>query len=364
VTRQPHGRLRSCVRALALTSLALTSLLLSALLLSAPAWARDNSPVTSAAASVVKVVAVQGPGVVEDGSGFVVDQNRILTNQHVVGDADAVTVIFSSGTRRSCPVIAASHPRDLALLNCATGTIPVLQLSSGPYLGEKVAALGHPGGGPLRVTEGSVTNSVPDEAGYVTIDARLIPGNSGGPVIDTSTGEVIGVGSAFDPNASGVDFAIPDATLVAFLHNPPAPVPAGPTTNGGEWIWALGVGIVFGLAAGYALRSRTRRQSNAPRGLFGQVATTQISPSAAPGEPIVILHGLHSSNGTAVGQWSSATERGAESESDIRIVLHPTGTRSSSTSGSIHSSTDGEFRDGISTTKGDGRGARITVVDP
>lgn len=358
MTRRPHGRLRSCIRALALAPLALTSLLMSA-----PAWARDNSPVTSAEASVVKVVAVQGPGVVEEGSGFVVEQNRILTNQHVVGDADAVTVIFGSGTKRDCPVIAASHPRDLALLNCATGKVPVLQLSSGPYLGERVAALGHPGGGPLRVTEGSVTNSVPDEAGYVTIDARLIPGNSGGPVIDTSTGEVIGVGSASDPNASGVDFAIPDATLAAFLHNPPAPVPAGPIPNGEEWIWALGVGIVFGLAVGYVLRSRTQRQSNAPRGLFGQVATTQISPSAAPGEPIVILHGRHSSDGTAVGQWSSATEGGAESESDIGIVLHPTGSRSSSTSGSIHSSTDGEVRSGIATTKG-GRGIRITVVDP
>jgi hypothetical protein len=252
--------------------------------------------------------------------------------------------------RQSCPVVVASHTPDVALLNCPTAALPVLDLSSRPYLDEKVAALGHPAGGPLRVTEGSVTNANPDRAGYVTIDARLIPGNSGGPVIDTSTGEVIGVGSAYEPNASGVDFAIPDATLAAFLDNPPAPVPTGPTTDGSEWAWTLGVGIVLGLAVGYALHSRVRRQSTSRRHVGRQTVATRTGLSAAIGEPTVILHGRLSSVGAPVAQRSSPTGTEAESGSELGIVLHPTRSPPLPTSERIHSSTDERFGRGVDST--------------
>jgi S1-C subfamily serine protease len=217
----------------------LGSLVAGLLSMGSPAWAGAPTPVVGAESSVVKITAVRGPDAVEEGSGFVIGQDRVLTNQHVVGTSSSVTAIFNSGVQQSCRVVGDSHARDLALLSCPSGMTPALHLANRPYQGEPVAAIGHPGGGPLRVSEGSVTNAVTDGAGYITINARLVPGNSGGPVIDRDTGAVVGIGSAFDPNAPGVDYAIPDQTLDAFLHNPPAPVPTAPGSDWSEWGWAL-----------------------------------------------------------------------------------------------------------------------------
>ena len=315
--------------------------------------------------SVVRVIATGGPGAWETGSGFVVGQNRILTNQHVVGSSGLVTVVFRSGVGRNCPVIGASHPRDLALLNCSTGRLPILQLSNQPYVGEKIAALGHPGGGPLRVSEGSVTNATPDAAGYVTIDAQLAPGSSGGPVIDTSTGKVIGVASALDPDVPGVDFAIPDATLEAFLQAPPVPAPAGPSSNWFNWGWALLVGVILGLAVGYTARSKIKGASRLTRGP-GDALATLGGVSVANGEPTVILHERVTEDRYSAGHLFGAAGGCPGSGSELGIVLHPTQSQQSSMSGSNQSPTHDQLRTTIevSTDSGHTSSHRITVEDP
>lgn len=265
MTRHAHGRCTSCIMVGALAPLALVPLVISM-----PAGAREISLVTSAEAEafVVNIVAPEGRGPGEVGSGCVVAPNRMPTNQHAVGDADAVTVIFSSSLGCSRSAIAASHARDLALMTCVTGTLPVLRLSSGPCVGEKIDV---------------------------------------------------------EPNASGGEFAIRDATLAAFLRNPAAPVPSDPTTSGGEWVWALGAGIILGLALGYALRASVRQLSAASRDPLRKKITTEPGLPAKAGELVVVLHGQYASGGAAAGQPSSELGAVGEGGTELMVVLHPPG---------------------------------------
>ncbi len=170
------------------------------------------------------------------GSGFVIDtQGHIVTNQHVVADAETVEVDFPSGVRAWAQVLGTDLDSDLAVLKV---DVPAEQLSPLPLgdsdqvrVGETVFAIGNPFGLSGSMTSGIVSaigrtldseraapGGQPFTSGdIIQTDAAINPGNSGGPLVNLR-GEVIGVNRAIrtesytvsgDAANSGVGFAIP-----------------------------------------------------------------------------------------------------------------------------------------------------------
>jgi serine protease Do len=157
------------------------------------------------------------------GSGFVVEQDGyIVTNNHVVDNADTVKVRFSDEREFDATVVGTDPQTDLALIKIDTNGLPVLALgdSDAVRVGEDVIAVGNPFGLGGTVTRGIVSAMARDiNAGpyvdFIQTDAAINRGNSGGPLLNLD-GQVIGVNSAiYSPNGGsvGVGFAIPSNTV-------------------------------------------------------------------------------------------------------------------------------------------------------
>jgi 2-alkenal reductase len=170
------------------------------------------------------------------GSGFVIDQDgHIVTNNHVIEDADEIDVTFWDGSVSTAKLIGADPYSDLALLRVEVEAAKLLPLLLGDSdrvrVGQRVIAIGNPFGlvGTMTVgivsgkgrtlpadspTGGSNNFSNPD---IIQTDAAINPGNSGGPLLN-SAGEVIGVNTAIRTDGanranSGVGFAVPVNTV-------------------------------------------------------------------------------------------------------------------------------------------------------
>jgi serine protease Do len=177
------------------------------------------------------------------GSGFLIDPNGlIVTNAHVVEDADAVQVTLSDGRRFGGKVIGQDDRVDLALVRIDGSTnLPTLPLgdSNRVRVGEFVLALGHPFGLEQTVSfgivsrKGSPISVAAPGFDYIQTDAAINPGNSGGPLVNMA-GQVVGVNSMAARNGS-IGFAIP-SNLVKQL------VPQLVDKGKVEWGW-LGVSI-------------------------------------------------------------------------------------------------------------------------
>src|SRR5277367_4248883 len=167
------------------------------------------------------------------GSGFIIDkEGQILTNYHVVADAQQVEVTTSDKHRYKARVIGKDRHHDLALLQIsAPNLVPsVLADSRNLVVGQKVYAIGNPFGLNGTMTTGiiSAKRSIHGPQGAlianaIQTDAAINPGNSGGPLLN-SRGEVIGITSliATNPNQdveqnAGIGFAIPIDTAKAVL---------------------------------------------------------------------------------------------------------------------------------------------------
>jgi serine protease Do len=154
------------------------------------------------------------------GSGFVIDPaGYIVTNNHVVGEADKIMVGFSDGTQLPAKIIGSDELTDIALIKVnAPRPLPfVLWGDSGVVeVGDWIIAAGNPFGLGGSVTAGIVSARGRDlRAGpfddFIQLDAPINPGNSGGPVFDTD-GRVVGVNTAIvSPTGGsvGIGFAIP-----------------------------------------------------------------------------------------------------------------------------------------------------------
>ncbi|HVH02804.1 MAG TPA: Do family serine endopeptidase [Amaricoccus sp.] len=164
-----------------------------------------------------------GPRGVGLGSGFVIeDDGYIVTNNHVVDDAESVKVRLSDDREFSAEVIGTDPQTDLALIRIDATGLPELSLGDSDALrvGEDVIAVGNPFGLGGTVTRGIVSAMARDiNAGpyvdFIQTDAAINRGNSGGPLLNLE-GEVIGVNSAiYSPNGGsvGVGFAIPSNTV-------------------------------------------------------------------------------------------------------------------------------------------------------
>ena len=152
------------------------------------------------------------------GSGFIVSkEGYILTNNHVVDDADNIKVTLLDGRTFNAKLVGQDPTFDLAVIQIKAPDLPVLQLgnSDATQVGEWVVAIGNPLGFENSVTVGVVsaknrTLQAPDVnfQGFMQTDAAINPGNSGGPLIDLS-GRVVGINTAIVPYAQGIGFAVP-----------------------------------------------------------------------------------------------------------------------------------------------------------
>jgi serine protease Do len=157
------------------------------------------------------------------GSGFIIDPSGIVvTNNHVISDADEVTVILNNGTRLKAEIIGRDTKVDIALLRVKSDK-PLTAVKFGDSdklrLGEWVIAIGNPFSLGGSVTAGIVSarnrdiNSGPYD-NYIQTDAAINRGNSGGPLFNLD-GEVVGINTAIiSPSGGsiGIGFAVPSKT--------------------------------------------------------------------------------------------------------------------------------------------------------
>jgi len=155
---------------------------------------------------ISSVAEAVGPSVVgignrwRGGSGVVIGENRILTNAHNL-HGDEVTVTFADGRNADATVVGVDADGDLAVLEAATAGARGLELGAeAPGVGTPVVALGNPNGHGPRVTFGFVSGTGRSfrgprgrrVAGAVEHTAPLMPGSSGGPVVDLD-GRLLGI---------------------------------------------------------------------------------------------------------------------------------------------------------------------------
>jgi Tol biopolymer transport system component len=159
------------------------------------------------------------------GSGFIIDPSGlIMTNNHVISDAEEITVYLEDGTSHTGTVEARDLVRDLALVKIEATELPYLELGdlSEVSLGQQVVVLGYPlGGENVSVTSGLVSTIDFDSGRNITwvqTDSAINPGNSGGPMLDLR-GRVIGVVSAkmVGIAVEGMGFAISANTVIIYL---------------------------------------------------------------------------------------------------------------------------------------------------
>ncbi|EXI78241.1 MAG: putative periplasmic serine endoprotease DegP-like precursor [Candidatus Accumulibacter appositus] len=153
------------------------------------------------------------------GSGFIVSADGlILTNAHVVSEADEVTVKLTDKREFKAKVVGLDKLTDIAVLRIAANNLPVVRLASpgSAQVGEWVLAIGSPFGFENSVTAGIVSAKGRSLASdsyvpFIQTDVAVNPGNSGGPLINLN-GEVIGINSQIysrNGGYQGVSFAIP-----------------------------------------------------------------------------------------------------------------------------------------------------------
>ena len=151
------------------------------------------------------------------GSGFIIDKaGYILTNNHVIEQAEEITVKLSNSKEYDAQVVGTDPKTDLALIKIkATVNLPVVHLGNSDTLevGEWVIAIGNPFGLEQTVTagiisaKGRVIGAGPYDD-FLQTDASINPGNSGGPLFNLK-GEVVGINTAIVASGHGIGFAIP-----------------------------------------------------------------------------------------------------------------------------------------------------------
>ncbi len=154
------------------------------------------------------------------GSGAIVSQDGyILTNNHVVGEADKIEVRLTDGREFEAKLIGADPLSDVAVIKIEGEDLPVLPMGDSEALqvGETVIAIGNPFGLSYTVTMGIVSAKgrsnvgIVDYEDFIQTDAAINPGNSGGPLINLN-GDIVGVNTAIYSRSGGyqgIGFSVP-----------------------------------------------------------------------------------------------------------------------------------------------------------
>jgi len=155
------------------------------------------------------------------GSGVLVSpEGIILTNHHVISDADDIDIALSDGRKGKAKIIGSDPETDIAVLKIEAKQLPTpitLGKIESVHVGDVVLAIGNPFGVGQTVTSGIVSAMGRDHVGintfenFIQTDAAINPGNSGGALIDTR-GNLIGINTAIFSNnggSMGIGFAIP-----------------------------------------------------------------------------------------------------------------------------------------------------------
>lgn len=154
------------------------------------------------------------------GSGFIISEDGyILTNNHVVGDADRLIVKLLDGRKFKAKIIGSDKHSDIAVIKIDADNLPTLPLGNSEELevGEWVVALGNPFGLSHSLTAGIVSAKGRSSVGitnyenFIQTDAAINPGNSGGPLINLN-GQAVGMNTAIFSRSGGymgIGFAIP-----------------------------------------------------------------------------------------------------------------------------------------------------------
>lgn len=194
------------------------------------------------------------------GSGFIIDgEGHILTNNHVVEDADEIKVILKDHKEFEAKVIGRDPKTDLALIKIKSGKgLQPIRLGNSDELrvGDWVMAIGNPFGLEHTVTagivsaKGRVIGAGPYD-NFIQTDASINPGNSGGPLINLK-GEVVGINTAIIAQGQGIGFAIPINTAKELL---PQLKEKGKVTRG--WLGVMIQKVTPDLARSFNLKDES-----------------------------------------------------------------------------------------------------------
>lgn len=163
------------------------------------------------------------------GSGVIVRADGyILTNNHVIAQAEHIVVALQDGRRAEAKVIGTDPDTDLAVIKIELDKLPVLPFKlSGNEVGDVVLAIGNPFGVGQTVTQGIISATGRSDLGintyedFIQTDAAINPGNSGGALIDVA-GNLIGVNTAIFSQSGGslgIGFAIPAKVCQQVLNS-------------------------------------------------------------------------------------------------------------------------------------------------
>lgn len=254
------------------------------------------------------------------GSGFVYSKKGyIVTNEHVVDDADRVLVSFTDGTSQRAEVVGGDIYNDIAVLKVDKKGLEPLDFgdSSKVKVGQKAIAIGNPFGLRGSMTAGIVSQNnrlLPTSGGFsipgvIQTDAAINPGNSGGPLMNTE-GEVIGVNTAIESQTgtfSGIGFSVPSNKVENVVQDI---IQEGEFEN--PWIGVSGRDVNPEIAERMGMENATG---------FLVVDVVDESPAdlggLQPGEDVQTLNGLQIRLGGDV-----ITEINGEKVSGIRDVLN------------------------------------------
>ncbi len=153
------------------------------------------------------------------GSGFIISRDGyIVTNEHVVRDAESIQVKLSNDKVYDARVVGSDQKTDIAVIKINAGDLPVAVLGDSDKLevGQWAVAIGNPFGLDRTMTVGVISATGRSNMGietyenFIQTDASINPGNSGGPLLNVY-GEVIGINTAIVAAGQGIGFAIPVA---------------------------------------------------------------------------------------------------------------------------------------------------------
>jgi len=248
------------------------------------------SAVNDAMPAVVTIRSTTGSGAfggaTGSGSGFIFDSNGwILTNRHVVQDAQQLQVIFNDTSTLPATVYGIDTVTDLAIVKVDATGLPTIPLGSSADLhpGQLAIAIGNPLGNfentvttgvisglGRQIFAGDATQSSSEQLNnLIQTDAAINPGNSGGPLLN-SAGQVIGINTAVSQDAQGIGFAIPIDTAKPILDEALAGKPL-------ERPW-IGVRYV-------AITKQIASQQNLPVDAGVLISSDTNNPAVIPGSP-------------------------------------------------------------------------------